>query len=63
MDEVTLADVARQPDEKIEIIPAKSGESFKLGKITIRILEDGSHTSQRIGAADFILPPQTPGPP
>ena len=32
------------PTVPINFVPAKSGETFKLGTITIRIMEDGSRT-------------------
>lgn len=34
------------PDVGIEFVEAKAGEIFKLGPITCRVLEDGSHTGQ-----------------
>jgi mannose-6-phosphate isomerase-like protein (cupin superfamily) len=39
------------------------GEDVDLGPARIRILEDGSHTGHRIGIAEIIIPPHTPGPP
>jgi len=47
----------------INFVPAKSGDSFHLGTITIRIMEDGSRTDMRLGSAEFTLPPDTKGPP
>jgi hypothetical protein len=32
------------PTVPINFVPAKAGETFKLGTITIRIMEDGSRT-------------------
>lgn len=53
----------QQPDVPITFVPVQSGEVLKLGTITIRIMEDGSNTSQRLGIAELIIPAQTPGPP
>ena len=39
------------------------GENVDLGPARVRILEDGSHTGHRIGIAEIIIPPHTPGPP
>ncbi|KAI9745136.1 MAG: hypothetical protein M1818_001414 [Claussenomyces sp. TS43310] len=38
-------------------------ESFTLGPYFIRVLEDGSHTDNRIGAVSIVVPPKTDGPP
>jgi len=51
------------PSVPINFVPAKSGDSFHLGVITIRIMEDGSRTDMRLGSAEFTLPPDTKGPP
>lgn len=32
------------PDVDIQFVPVSAGETFKLGPITCRVLEDGSHT-------------------
>ena len=34
------------PQVPINFVPAKAGETFKLGAMTIRIMEDGSHTGK-----------------
>ncbi|KAH6952470.1 RmlC-like cupin domain-containing protein [Ilyonectria sp. MPI-CAGE-AT-0026] len=47
----------------VNFVPAKTGEIIKLGVITCRVLEDGSRTDNRIGAAEFTLPPGLKGPP
>lgn len=36
----------------VNFVPAKAGETFKLGLITCRVLEDGSRTSK--------IPPMSP---
>lgn len=51
------------PNRPINFVSAKSGEILKLGHITCRIMEDGSRTDNRIGSAEFTLPPNTAGPP
>ncbi|KIW16035.1 hypothetical protein PV08_06086 [Exophiala spinifera] len=51
------------PNVPINFVPAASGETFKVGTITIRIMEDGSRTDNRIGSAEFTVPPHTSGPP
>ena len=51
------------PSVPINFVPAKAGDSFHLGVITIRILEDGKRTDMRLGSAEFTLPPDTKGPP
>jgi hypothetical protein len=53
----------KMPRRPINFVSAKSGEVLKLGQITCRIMEDGSRTDNRIGSAEFTLPPNTPGPP
>ncbi|KAJ9608397.1 hypothetical protein H2200_007385 [Cladophialophora chaetospira] len=39
------------PNVPINFVPAKSGETFKVGHITIRIMEDGSNTVSQLIAA------------
>ncbi|KAM4065035.1 cupin domain-containing protein [Hirsutella rhossiliensis] len=51
------------PTAPIKFVPVKAGETLSLGTVTIRILEDGSKTDNRIGSAEFIVPPHTNGPP
>jgi len=34
------------PQVPINFVPVKAGETFKLGHMTIRIMEDGSHTGK-----------------
>ncbi|KAJ9499273.1 hypothetical protein H2202_005430 [Exophiala xenobiotica] len=51
------------PTVPINFVPATSGETFKVGTITIRIMEDGSRTDNRLGSAEFTVPPHTSGPP
>ncbi|KAI6821632.1 hypothetical protein KC340_g12740 [Hortaea werneckii] len=51
------------PELDINFVPAKAGEVLKLGPLTCRIMEDGSNTDNRLGVAELIMPPKTPGPP
>jgi len=51
------------PTVPVNFVPAKAGDIIKLGKITCRVMEDGSRTDNRIGCAEFTLPPGTDGPP
>ncbi|KAH6644491.1 RmlC-like cupin domain-containing protein [Boeremia exigua] len=51
------------PRRPINYVPAKEGEILKLGHVICRIMEDGSRTDNRIGSAEFTLPPKTGGPP
>ncbi|KAF2995272.1 hypothetical protein E8E13_004161 [Curvularia kusanoi] len=53
----------KMPRRPINYVPAKEGEILKLGHITCRVMEDGSRTDNRIGSAEFTLPPNTAGPP
>ncbi|KAI4614721.1 uncharacterized protein J4E87_009316 [Alternaria ethzedia] len=53
----------KMPRRPINFVSAKQGEILKLGQITCRVMEDGSRTDNRIGSAEFTLPPNTPGPP
>ena len=48
----------------VNLVVADSGDTFLIGTIKVRILEDGSHTDNRLGAAEFIIPPRiAPVPP
>ncbi|KAK3678696.1 hypothetical protein LTR78_001149 [Recurvomyces mirabilis] len=51
------------PEVPLSFVPAKAGEVLHLGPLTCRIMEDGSKTDNRIGVAELIMPPKTPGPP
>ncbi|MGK5731686.1 cupin domain-containing protein [Streptomyces sp. URMC 124] len=39
------------------------GETIVLGTTRMRVLEDGSNTGHRLGLAESVLAPHTPGPP
>ena len=47
----------------LEIVDLTDGENISVGPLTIRILEDGSHTGHRLGLVEVTLPPATTGPP
>jgi len=34
------------PSESVTFVPAKAGDIIKLGPITCRVMEDGSHTGK-----------------
>ncbi|QIW96424.1 hypothetical protein AMS68_001942 [Peltaster fructicola] len=58
-----MADWLPIPDAPLSFVPVKAGEVLRLGQVTVRVLEDGSHTDNRLGVCELILPPKTPGPP
>ena len=46
----------------VRIVRPGDGETLMLGATRMRILEDGSATGHRLGIAESVLPPHTPGP-
>jgi len=48
MDDFDLDSLNPQPNVPASFVPAKSGETFKLGTLTIRILESGEHTGEQL---------------
>ena len=48
---------------EIRITGPADGEVALSGPVTVRILEDGSTTSHRLGLAEIVLAPHTDGPP
>jgi len=50
---VRAAPTSSESDGEVEVL--------KLGPITMRVLEDGSRTDNRIGVVEIIIPPKTPG--
>jgi mannose-6-phosphate isomerase-like protein (cupin superfamily) len=46
-------------DIEVQFIKTGKGETFTIGPITVRVLEDGSHTDNRVGAVEIIVPPAT----
>ncbi|MFE4308040.1 cupin domain-containing protein [Streptomyces sp. NPDC056891] len=55
--------VAPQADPAVSVIGPGDGEMIVLGTTHMRVLEDGSHTGHRLGIAESVLAPHTPGPP
>ncbi len=47
----------------VSVVGPGDGETIILGTTRLRILEDGSNTGHRLGIAESILAPHTPGPP
>jgi quercetin dioxygenase-like cupin family protein len=47
----------------IEVVETTGGQTSSAGPISIRILEDGSHTDHRLGVVEVGIPPHTIGPP
>ncbi|KAI9689542.1 MAG: hypothetical protein M1822_010193 [Bathelium mastoideum] len=51
------------PDVPLNFVPAKTGEVLTIGPAKLRVMEDGSNTDNRLGAAELILAPHQAGPP
>ncbi|MFD9633361.1 cupin domain-containing protein [Streptomyces violascens] len=47
----------------VSVVGPGDGETIVLGTTRMRILEDGSTTGHRLGVAESVLAPHTPGPP
>ena len=47
----------------VSVVGPGDGETIVLGTTRLRILEDGSNTGHRLGLAESVLAPHTPGPP
>ncbi|WP_413805321.1 cupin domain-containing protein [Streptomyces sp. OE57] len=47
----------------VSVIGPGDGETIFLGTTRLRVLEDGSNTGHRLGLAESVLAPHTPGPP
>ncbi|GAA1747639.1 cupin domain-containing protein [Nonomuraea bangladeshensis] len=47
----------------VSVVGPDDGETIVLGTTRLRILEDGSNTGHRLGIAESVLAPHTPGPP
>jgi mannose-6-phosphate isomerase-like protein (cupin superfamily) len=48
---------------RVSVVGPDDGEVITNGPSRVRILEDGSNTAHRLGMAEIVIPPQTPGPP
>ncbi|MEU2333333.1 cupin domain-containing protein [Streptomyces sp. NPDC006654] len=47
----------------VSVVGPEDGEVLLLGATRMRVLEDGRTTGHRLGLAESVLPPHTPGPP
>ncbi|MEU6790751.1 cupin domain-containing protein [Nonomuraea wenchangensis] len=47
----------------VSVVGPGDGEMIVLGTTRLRVLEDGSNTGHRLGIAESVLAPHTPGPP
>jgi mannose-6-phosphate isomerase-like protein (cupin superfamily) len=47
----------------ISVIDLADGEVLGAGPMTIRVLEDGTHTNHRLGIIEITIPPRVDGPP
>ncbi len=47
----------------VSVVRPGEGETIVLGATRLRVLEDGSNTGHRLGLAESVLAPHTPGPP
>jgi quercetin dioxygenase-like cupin family protein len=45
------------------VVPPGNGERLAAGPVTHRVLEDGTHTAQRLGVLEGHIPPGWAGPP
>ncbi|GAA4562985.1 cupin domain-containing protein [Planotetraspora kaengkrachanensis] len=50
-------------DPVVSVVSPGGGETIVLGTTQLRVLEDGSNTGHRLGIAESVLAPHTPGPP
>ncbi|AXG77536.1 cupin domain-containing protein [Streptomyces paludis] len=50
-------------DPPVSVVGPDDGETILLGTTRMRVLEDGSTTGHRLGLAESVLAPHTPGPP
>lgn len=53
----------RMADPAVSVVGPDDGETILLGSTRMRVLEDGSNTGHRLGLAESVLAPHTPGPP
>ncbi|MEU6995523.1 cupin domain-containing protein [Streptomyces sp. NPDC046465] len=47
----------------VSVVRPGEGETIVIGTTRMRVLEDGSNTEHRLGMAESVLAPHTPGPP
>jgi mannose-6-phosphate isomerase-like protein (cupin superfamily) len=48
---------------QVSVVGPAEGEHIELGSTSVRVLEDGSTTSQRLGLVEIRVEPYTDGPP
>lgn len=60
-DEPPTSEPPTDPD--VSVVGPGDGETILLGTTRLRVLEDGSNTGHRLGLAESVLAPHTPGPP
>ncbi|MBL1091643.1 MULTISPECIES: cupin domain-containing protein [Streptomyces] len=53
----------RIAEPAVSVVGPGDGETILLGTTRLRVLEDGSNTGHRLGMAESVLAPHTPGPP
>ncbi|MFG3114351.1 cupin domain-containing protein [Streptomyces sp. NPDC048197] len=53
----------RIAEPAVSVVGPGDGETIFLGTTRLRVLEDGSNTGHRLGMAESVLAPHTPGPP
>jgi quercetin dioxygenase-like cupin family protein len=58
-----MADEAKTGKPAVSVVGPGDGETIVLGTTRLRVLEDGSNTGHRLGIAESVLAPHTPGPP
>ncbi|KPI20496.1 Cupin 2 conserved barrel domain protein [Actinobacteria bacterium OK074] len=54
---------AEPADPAVSVVGPDDGETILLGTTRLRVLEDGTTTGHRLGLAETVLAPHTPGPP
>ncbi|CAM5233071.1 cupin [Streptomyces xanthochromogenes] len=54
---------AEAAEPAVSVVGPDDGEMIVLGTTRLRLLEDGSNTGHRLGIAESVLAPHTPGPP
>ncbi|MFD5316662.1 cupin domain-containing protein [Streptomyces sp. NPDC127098] len=54
---------APNADPPVSVVGPNDGETILLGATRMRVLEDGGTTGHRLGIAESVLAPHTPGPP
>ncbi|MFF4284501.1 cupin domain-containing protein [Streptomyces sp. NPDC001633] len=60
-EETTAGERIAEP--AVSVVGPGDGETILLGTTRLRVLEDGSNTGHRLGMAESVLAPHTPGPP